>query len=384
DSYPDQAGGPKREGAFYGWRLEEVQALLPGETARVLTHYYGLRPEGNVKEDPFKEFNNINVPFQASDLAETAAFFNLSQEKVREILSRGGQVLFEARQQRPRPHLDDKILSGWNGLALTALSRGYLILGRKDYLEAAQKTARFIRHNLYDETGGSLLRRWRDGRGDIPGLAEDYILLTQGLCDLYQAGFDPDHLKWALDLAGQFYDLFFDESQGTCYSVTAEHDRHLIFRPRDDQDNVMPSATSTAAMVFLRLAGLTGDTRWDKGARALFNRARTKLADQPLAAPQMLAALGRELSGLTRVVISGAADRKETRLLLETTRSARPDAEIVLIDSPETLQFLKEQMPTLTASISPDKTPRAYVCSGHTCLNPVTEPDQLNSLLAAP
>ncbi|MFW5989464.1 MAG: hypothetical protein ACOCPQ_04440, partial [Desulfosudaceae bacterium] len=88
--------------------------------------------------------------------------------------------------------------------------------------------------------------------------------------------------------------------------------------------------------------------------------------------------------GLTRVVISGAADRKETRLLLETTRAARPDAEIVLIDSPETWQILKDQMPTLTASTSPDETPRAYACSGHTCYNPVTEPDQLTALLTTP
>jgi len=381
DSYPDQAGvGHKREGAFYGWRLADVQALLPGQEAEILAFYYDLRPEGNVRQDPLGEFQGINVLYHGRTLAETAARFNLSEEAVGKILEHGRDVMLEARIRRPRPHLDDKILTAWNGLAISALSKGYMRFGRIDDLDAARDTAAFIHDHLYDPVVGGLKRRWRDGESGIDGLAEDYIYLIQGLLDLYQAGFDSRHLAWALDLAGQFYRRFYDEKEGVCFTVSADHDPHLFFRPVDDTDNVLPSVTSTAALVFQRLARLTEDDGYGRLVERLLDNARHGLTRRPGAAPLMLAALAGHLTGHARVVIYGAPEDPSVHELIAAARSGA-DRDILLIDSPATIDRLEPKILDVLSYVSVDDRPTAYVCADGACHPPVGDPEALRRLL---
>jgi hypothetical protein len=384
DSYPDKPGvGHKKEGAFYGWRLSEVRSLLPGQEAEIMAYHYGLGPEGNVRQDSFGEFAGINVPFRAHSLTETAVRFALSEEETDRILARSRDILFAERNRRPRPHLDDKILTSWNGLALTALSKGFLVLGHEKYLEAARKTAAFIHEHLYDAATGNLKRRWRDGDSGIEGLAEDYIFLIQGLLDLYRAGLDPGHLSWALELAGRFYNLFYDEAAGACFAVAPGHDRRLIFRPADEMDNVLPSVSSTAVLVFQRLAALNGGARYEQAAERLLASARTGLEQHPVSAPLMLAALGNRLAGHSRIVVFGNLTDAVTRALIQAARSgAAVENDVLLIDGPATIDMLEPHIPDILSYVPGDNRPAAWVCAGHTCHPPVSDPDKVRRLLS--
>ncbi len=385
DSYPVADGtGNKLEGAFYGWRTETVRALLSSENFEIVKYYYDMRPEGNVGHDPFGEFVETNVLYKAHSTAETAEHFNLSEEEVRKILSRSRNIMFQERLRRPRPHLDDKILTAWNGLALTALSKGFLYLKNRAFLDAAKKTACFIQNNLYDPESRRLLkRRWRDGHSGIDGLAEDYIFLIQGLLDLYQTDFDPAHLSWALKLAESFYDRFYDQATGTCFAVSANHDRHLLFRPADDHDNVLPSVTSTAAKVFQRLSALTGKSRYGQAAISLLTNARSDLKKHPTSAPLMMAALGQYLTGHSRIAIFGEPHDPATRALIKTARQAAPaNVDILLIDNPATVDLLEPHIPDILEYVPGDSKPAAFACSGRTCHPPVSNTTDLERVLS--
>ncbi|MEW6078201.1 MAG: thioredoxin domain-containing protein [Thermodesulfobacteriota bacterium] len=384
DSYPGKPGvGHKKEGAFYGWRLSDVQSALPRQDADIMAYHFGLEPDGNVRHDPSGEFGGINVPFCAHTLAETAARFALSEEEAGRILSRGRDILFAERNRRPRPHLDDKILTSWNGLALTALSKGFLVLGREKYLEGARKTAAFIHENLYDEATGNLRRRWRDGEAGIDGLAEDYIFLVQGLLDLYRAGLDPDHLAWALEISDRFYNLFYDNMSGSCFAVADGHDRHLLFRPADETDNVLPSVSSTAVLAFQRLAALTGSARYEQAAGRLLARARAGLEQHPVSAPLMLAALGNRLAGHNRIVVFGNLTDAVTGAMIQAARSnAAVGNDVLLIDGPAAIDTLGPHIPDILSYVPGDNRPAAWVCAGHTCHPPVSDPDKVRRLLS--
>ena len=384
DSYPVEQGvGRKREGAFYGWRTETLRTLLSSENYEIVRFHYGLRPDGNVEHDPFNEFTETNVLYRAHTVAETAAQFRLSEDQVRKILSRSRHIMFTERSRRPRPHLDDKILTAWNGLALTALSKGFLTLKNRAFLDAARKTAAFIRKNLYDAGSRRLLkRRWRDGVSGVDGLAEDYIFLIQGLLDLYQADLDAVHLSWALSLAQSFYDRFYDQTTGTCFAVAVDHDPHLLFRPADDHDNVLPSVTSTAALVFSRLAALTGNREYRLAALNLMDHARIDLQQRPTGAPLMLAALGRNLSGYNRIVVFGEPHDPAARDLIRTARSAGTGGiDILLIDNPATVDLLEPDIPDIMSYVPPDSQPVAYACFDHACHPPVSNTADLERML---
>ena len=385
DSYPlEQGVGRKREGAFYGWRTEALRALLSSENYEIVKYYYGLRPDGNVDHDPLNEFSEINVLYRAHSVAETSVRFDLSEDQVKRILSRSRNIIFTERARRPRPHLDDKILTAWNGLALTALSKGFMYLKNRAFLDAARKTAVFIRNNLYDSGVRPLLkRRWRDGSSGVDGLAEDYIFLIQGLLDLYQADLDATHLSWALPLAESFYDRFYDQITGTCFTVADDHDPHLLFRPTDDHDNVLPSVTSTAAIVFSRLAALTGKEKYHRAAQSLMAHARSDLQQHPTGALLMVAALGRNLTGYNRIVVFGEPHDPAARDLIRTARSAGTGSvDILLIDNPATIDILEPYIPDILSYVPPDSQPVAYACSGHICHPPVSSSAELQQVLS--
>lgn len=381
---PGRTDGEKSEGAFYTWSMKEVEALLGEQTAEIFAFRYGMVPGGNAASDPFGEFIGKNILFVAKSIRETSKRFDLSDEDLLERLADAKQKLFEARNRRPRPHLDDKILTAWNGLMISAFSKLYQARGGEKYLNAAQKAASFLQENLYDANNRQLFRRWRNGERKIGGMASDYAFLTQGLIDLYEADFDPRWLDWAFDLAEETLAAFYDSGTGGVFMTRAGHDRSLILRAKESTDNVVPSAASVTVLNLLRLSRFSNRTGFSKAARHIMKATLSDVKKNPAAAPQMLVALGYDMAEPVQVIIAGNAVSNTTREMLAISREALiPGKIVMLVGGDRHRKSLAKHLPFVENVEPIQGKPAAYVCVGTLCKEPVTQPRALRMLLHA-
>src|SRR3989440_4166137 len=215
DSLFEQGKPEHGEGVFYVWTEKQVDAEL-GDDSALFKFHYGVQAHGNAPEgsDPQDEFRGKNILIERHTIAETAKHFKKSENEVRQSLGRGREKLLSLRNKRPRPHLDDKIIAAWNGLMISAYARGAQVLDEPRYLEAGTRAAKFLRANLYDDKSKLLFRNYRESRSDIEAFADDYAFIIQGLLDLYEASFDIEWLKFAIQLQETQDRLFFDEKNG--------------------------------------------------------------------------------------------------------------------------------------------------------------------------
>jgi len=397
------------EGAFYVWTKAEIDSLL-GADAEFFCAHYDVKAEGNVAHDPQGEFGGKNVLRQVRPLASTAEKFKMELVIAEEKLLAGMEKLRVARAKRPRPHLDDKVITAWNGLMISALAKGHQVLGdapppaRSDrgegaaapvYLRAATRAAEFIEQELYDETTNTLYRCWREGRSDIQGFAEDYAYLIQGLLDLYEAGFEIRWLQWAEKLQAKMDEVFWDGERGGYFNSRAD-DATVIVRLKEDYDGAEPAPNSVAAMNLLRLDWVIGGdaaavARIERGegaaspirsyrARALqtLEAFRPQWSGAPQALPQMLGALELALSDPRTVVLAGDPQSADFRALTAVLHE-RLDLRRVVIaaDQAEGQRWLATRRSYLAEMKPHAGKSTAYVCESFTCRAPVNSPEEL-------
>src|SRR5262245_40422234 len=282
--------GEKGEGAFYIWGADEIRELVGEPAASWFSHRYGVAESGNVANDPHQEFTNRNILYQAATVEETAQQFNMPVEDVRAAIERAERILLEARSKRIRPHLDDKILTAWNGLMISASALGGAVLNDQRYAEAARRAAEFIIRRMYDPASGMLLRRYRQGEAAIPGFLDDYAAFIQALLNLYETQFDLGPLQLATRLAEKQAELFEDRERGAFYSSPAG-DNSLVLRMKEDYDGAEPSGNSLALMNLLRLARITNRDDFRQSAERTLAAFAPRLSAGPVTLPQMLAAV---------------------------------------------------------------------------------------------
>lgn len=294
------------EGAFYVWEQADIVAALGEATAAVFNYHYGVEPGGNVTNDPQDEFRHQNILAVRHPLAETGRKFGQSADAVRDLLAAARLKMLELRSRRPRPRLDDKTLTAWNGLMISAFARAAPLLDEPRYLAAAQRAAGFVETRLFDPHRGRLLRRHCQGETAIDGFADDYAYFIQGLLDLYETSLDVKWLKWALNLQKQQDALFWDKNTGGYFSTTGT-DPSILLRLKDDDDGAEPSPNAVAAMNLLRQAQLTGNQDLSGQAETIFAASDRRLQQAPSAMPQMLVAVAFHLAPPRQIVIDGKA-----------------------------------------------------------------------------
>jgi uncharacterized protein YyaL (SSP411 family) len=371
DSAPDAVHPrEKSEGAFYIWSSKEVVELLGDEHARWFAWRYGLETDGNVANDPHHEFTGRNILFQAHSIKDTAHHFDRPLDQVTAALAQAEATLFEVRAKRPRPHLDDKVLTSWNGLMISAFAKAAVILGVSKYADAARDAADFLLATMRT-ADGSMLRRFRDGDAAISGMLDDYAFLVQGLLDLYEATFDPRYLEAAVSVTQTQRQLLEDDAGG--FFASAHEDATRLMRIKDDYDGAEPSGNAVSLMNLLRLHRITGLSEFDSSARRLLAVFQGRLAAIPSGMPQFLAACEFDIAAQREVVVAGSDFGDMLRLLWENFDPNR----ILLHASPETARY----QPAIAAMNSHGNRTTVYVCEDFTCREPVTQEADLARLL---
>ncbi len=370
------------EGAFYTWTKNEIDAAL-GDASEIFDFHYGVQAHGNAPEgsDPQDEFRGKNILIERHTIAETAEHFRKTKEEIAKSLRQSREKLFAIRAKRPRPHLDDKIIAAWNGLMISAYARAAQVLDDSSYLESAIRAAIFLREHLYDSSRKILYRNYRQGRSDIEGFADDYAFVIQGLIDLYEASFDVEWLKFAMQLQETQDRLFFDEKNGGYFSTSGK-DPNVFLRMKDDNDGAEPAASSVAALNLLRLSQVRDDPQLTERARKTIDAFAATLSHFPSAMPQMLVALDYSLSKPRQIVIAGKKDAPETKALLkEVHRHFLPKTVLLLADGSDGQKYLGEKNEAIRAMSTVEGKSTAYVCENFTCKAPVTSAKELAKLL---
>ncbi|SDU21265.1 hypothetical protein SAMN05444156_2637 [Verrucomicrobium sp. GAS474] len=391
DSLPEGSapGGHKVEGAYYVWTDEEIVRHL-GADVPLFAYVYGVEKGGNTPpgSDPHGEFVGQNVLIRRHSSAAAAARFSRSEVEVEIALAAARRTLRAIRSKRPLPHRDDKILTAWNGLALSALAVAAQALGELEpeprYRAAAERTADFLLTRLRQPGTGRLLRAYREGPGTVEGFAEDYACLIAGLLDLYEATFENRWLSEAAALQKQMEALFWDPAAGG-YFASAGDDPSLLLRMKEEYDGAEPAANSVAAGNLLRLHRLLGDEAYRERAEAIFRASRRILERAPEAAPRLMAALEEALSPALHLVIVGPSETGDegTRALLrEARRLFLPQRTLLRFVPGEPIpEVFGRQAPFYASLRSLDGKPTAFLCEDFACRLPTSDPVVLRNML---
>jgi uncharacterized protein YyaL (SSP411 family) len=341
------------EGRFYVWTPSEIHAVL-GARAEEVMAYYGVSEQGN-----FEGRNILHVPGGP----EAAPPDGLEQAR---------RELYEARSRRVRPGLDDKRVTSWNALMISALAEAGAVLGRPDYIDAARACAEFVLTELRDESG-RLLRTYKNGEARFNAYLEDHAFLLEALLSLYEASFEARWFERARELADALVSRFADRERGGFFTTSDDHEQ-LVARRKDFGDHPIPAGNSSAALGLQRLAALSGEHDYEKqafGALRLFHRIAVR---NPDGFGHLLQALAFQLQPVREVALVG----EDTAPLAAVVRSAyRPN--LVLAGGPEGMA-----VPELLRDRSAvDGKAAAYVCENFTCRAPVTAPEELAKALVA-
>ena len=382
----------KKEGAFYLWGKDEIINVLEKEQGEIFCYYFGVEPNGNALSDPQGEFSRHsgipplagkekNILYKAHTKEEAAQKFRKSVEEIEKIIREAKEKLFVVRSKRPRPHLDDKILTDWNGLMISSLAFGSRVLDEPRYREAAEKSSQFILKHLIGKDG-RLLHRYRNGESAIAGTIEDYAFFIHGLFDLYEATFNPEYLKRSKRLANEMVGFFWDDSGGGFFFTSVDAEK-LIIRQKETYDGAIPSGNSVAALDLIRLGRLTMEKGFEEKAEFLFKTFSGEISQMPNVYPQMLIALDFALGPSKEIVIAEGKDKEKSLAMLKTIYERFIPNKVVVLSSigekgqegiTELIPFIKNQ-----AALE-DKT-TVYVCASYICKSPTTSISKMKEVL---
>jgi uncharacterized protein len=354
------------EGYYYTWTPAEIEAVLTKEDALIFDELFGVTAEGN-----FEGGRSILHTNEAVDKA--ASKIGLDPARVDKTIEEAKIRLLSARRKRNRPAIDDKVLTSWNGLAISAFALAYGVAGDERYLNAATKSARFLLDNLLVD--GKLFRRYRDGDVAIDGTVEDYSFFVAALLDLYEATFDPAWLKASVSLSDKMVALFWD-GEGSGFFMNSSPEG--LARIKEGYDGPTPSGNAVAAMSLLRLAEFTGVQRYREKAEETMKVFAGSMELSPSASTYMLCALDFWLGSKEIVLAGTTSDEGFREMLGEIRRGFLPNKVVALSDGKTA------ELASLTeGKVSINGQPTAYICENFACKSPVTDVGALRKQLGS-
>ncbi len=382
----EDADSEGEEGKFYLWTRGELDEVLGPQEAALFAMVYGVTVDGNYLVEATRQRNGTNILNMKEPVDAWASKLGVAGGRLERRLSAAKAKLFEARGKRIRPHRDDKVLTGWNGLMISALSEASRILDEPRYAEAAERAADFILREMRDN--GRLLRRYRAGEAAVNGFAEDHAFLAQGLLDLYRATYNPLRLEQALELSTKLVENFWDAvppGGGGLFDSGGQNDT-LVLRTKNLYDGAIPSANSVALGLFARLYLLTGELKWRDYADRQLRAFSGDVIVAPAAYTRFIQGVDLLVNPTREVVVTGEAAGADTAKLLEAVRRVYAPETLVLFrptgaSSDEGSTELARLAPFLAQMGPVGGRAAAYVCRGFACQEPITDAEALEALL---
>ncbi len=362
------------EGAYYVWTTEELEQILGREDAVFAARFFGVTVMGNFVVP--ESGRNVNVLFMNRRTANTGTVvFGYPVPELSRIDKIRG-ILLKARDKRPRPLRDDKILADWNGLVISALAQAYRAFGDPEYRMAAERAMQFILSHLRAPEGG-LFHRYCDGEAAIPAFADDYAFLIQALIGLYGTSFDPGWLKEAIAMEEYVTEHFLDRDHGG-YFTASDTSVPLIVRTKEIYDGVTPSCNSVMLQNLVRLGHMTGNPVYHERASALAATFFRLAAESPSAYTAYLIGLDDLLGPATNIVVAGEGRAPDMLEMIGLVwQRYLPSVNVLVRISGPASSVLDLVAPFTRAMVALDGKATAYICHGTVCSVPVMLPEDL-------
>lgn len=353
------------EGKFYVWSKSEIKNIL-GDDAELFCLYYDVTDGGNWEGKNIL-CNNINI--------STVAFnFGITEDKVKEIISSSSKKLLDVRSKRISPGLDDKILTSWNALMITAFAKGYRVTGDVNYLNAAKNCITFIEKNLLVD--GKLLRTYKNGTAKIDGYLEDYSYFVNALLDVFEIYPDSKYLDLASQLGHHLADHFWDEENQTFFMTSDSHET-LIIRPKSNYDLSLPSGNSVSCFIMLRLFHLTQEHKFLEISTKIMESQAQMAAENPFGFGFLLNVIYMYLQKPLEITILNDSNKEVTNFL---KKSFLPESILVSIHNSNQLEALSTY-PFFAGKNFDSNTTNVFVCRDFTCSLPLQTIEDVKKVL---
>ena len=358
----EDADSEGEEGKFYVWSIDEVKEVLGEKDGRFFAEIYQMTEEGNFLEEATRQRTGHNIPHLNEPLNEDSA------RRIEPLRKK----LFEQRKTRVHPQKDDKILTDWNGLMISALARAGQALDRPAYTEAAARAADFVEEKLTTNKG-RLLKRYRAGQSGLPAHLEDYVFMIQALLDLYESTFEADRLVRAIELQ-ETMDEFFWDKDNKGYFMTASDSEKLIVRAKKLYGGAIPSGNSVAVLNLQRLYRMTGRDQFLTRCDELITAFSQEVMQNAMVYPVFLCGLDFVHGPSHEVVICSGEDKAKAEEMIKAIRRPFHPNKVVLFRSDSNAADLIKAAPFVENQTSSGDETTVYVCEDFACKLPVTDP----------
>ena len=356
--------GRREEGWFFTWTPDEIRKVLPAERAERVIAYYAVTDRGN--------FEGRSILHTPQPLSAAASKLGIAPDALWNDIQQARPELYRARAKRPPPIRDEKILTAWNGLMISAFAQGALVFDEPGYLAQATRAARFVLDKFVRD--GRLLRTYKDGKAKYNGYLDDYAFFIAALLDLYEVSHELSWLEQAIRLHGVLHEHYADKKQGGYFMTSNDHES-LLAREKPAYDGAEPSGNSIQAQNLLRLYELTSQERYREQAEATLKAFGAILERSPAALSEMLLAVDFYLDAPKEVIIVAPdAPAQAAPLLRELRGQYLPNRVLSVVSEGDMQVSHARVIPLLDQKVARRGAATAYVCERRVCQFPTTEP----------
>jgi uncharacterized protein YyaL (SSP411 family) len=371
----EDADSEGEEGKFYVWTENEIKNILAPDEVELFIKVNSISKDGNYRDEATRNMTENNILHMKKTYAEYASELGIKEEPLRNILESARKKLQAVRVKRIKPHVDDKILTSWNGLMISALAKAGRAFGEPRYIEVATKAADFILSTMRTPEG-NLLRRYREGDASIPGFLDDFAFFIWSLLEIYESSFNTRYLKLAIEINEAMIHHFWDNKTGGFY-LSSKYSEEVLVKEKEIYDGAIPSANSVALLNLVRLNRLTANPTLKEMASELMDRFSEQISSSPTSYTFFMTALDFIKGPSYEVVITGEQDAKDTKAMFKVLREKfLPNMVVIFVPNKKNSEI------TEIASYAKEYTSimgkaTAYVCIDFNCQLPVTNPSDI-------